>query len=185
MSDQSVDRSIAAYLVFARDQLPTAMGEVTRWGYLKPDDNTFKEAADFVAQSWKQCGLKFRRKCYDEAKSNIPHAFFPDPTPYQVLILLNALQNEKHHSWCMDEYSMAEEPSDDDEDDDNNDDGQVSMKTWLAQFREKVTINKQMKSKAEHNKHINNAIQSNISEKKNNPVVIGDIDYMPSPKDRM
>ena len=114
-----VEHTVGGYLVFARDQWPTAMGEVTRWGLrgalmvrsLANDE----KAANTIAQLWKQSGQKWRRKCGEEAMLQMPHPAFPDPTPSQVQVLLDQLSQEKYHEWCTDEYSMAEEPSDDEE----------------------------------------------------------------------
>ena len=114
-----VEHTMGGYLVFARDQWPTVMGEVTRWG-LRGDvlvsHANDEQAANTIAQLWKQSGQKWRRKCGEEALLQMPHPAFPDPTPHQVQVLLDQLSQEKYHEWCTDEYSMAEEPSDDEED---------------------------------------------------------------------
>ena len=118
-----VEHTVGGYLVFARDQWPTVMGEVTRWG-LRPQSSlsvpAHVAAADTIAQLWKQSGQKWRRKCGEEAMLQMPHPAFPDPTPSQVQVLLDQLSQEKYHEWCTDEYSMAEEPSDDEEEEESD-----------------------------------------------------------------
>jgi len=100
-----VEHTVGAYLVFARDQWPTAMGEATRWGHLpRTGRATDEEAANAIAQSWKQCGQLFRRQCREEAESDVPHPSISDLTPNQVQILLEQLSEERHHAWCTDEY---------------------------------------------------------------------------------
>tara|TARA_E500000178_G_scaffold220680_1_gene217746 strand:- start:908 stop:1315 length:408 start_codon:yes stop_codon:yes gene_type:complete len=117
-----VEHTVGGYLVFARDQWPTVMGEVTCWG-LRGDvlvgHANDEKAANLIAQSWKQSGQKWRRKCGEEALLQMPHRALPDPTPRQVQVLLDQLGQEKYHEWCTDEYSMAEEPSDDEEEEES------------------------------------------------------------------
>ena len=118
-----VEHTVGGYLVFARDQWPTAMGSVTRWG-LRPQSALsvpfHVAAADTIAQLWKQSGQKWRRKCGEEAMLQMPHPAFPDPTPSQVQALLDQLSQEKYHEWCTDEYGAGEEPSDDEEEEESD-----------------------------------------------------------------
>ena len=67
-----VEHTVGGYLVFARDQWPTVMGEVTCWG-LRGDeyddgDANDEKAANTIAQLWKQSGQNggasaARRRC--------------------------------------------------------------------------------------------------------------------------
>jgi len=105
-----IQHSIAGYLCWARDQLPTCLGEVSRWGALiLPVSDEFKAAADMVAQGYKQGGQKFRRDLMAQAESGEPHRAFPDPTPYECQVLIEALSMEDKQVWCVEEYAEFEE----------------------------------------------------------------------------
>ena len=109
-----IDHSIAGYLCWARDQIPTFRGDVSRWGARTMTYyNEFKEIADLVAQGYKQCGQRCRRNFMAEAESGRPHDAFSDPTPYECQVLIDALNNEKKQIWCVDEYAECEELDDD------------------------------------------------------------------------
>ena len=116
-----VENTIGGYLIYARDQWPTVMGEQTRWGFLEEDPSMIPMAACTIAQLWKQDSQKRRRKCSEEARLQMPHPALPDLTPYQVQILIEELHCEDKQVWCTDEgYD-----SDDSDDDDNNVPGEI------------------------------------------------------------
>ena len=108
-----VQHSIAGYLCWARDQLPTCRGEVSptygSGAWPMSDWSEFKAAADMVAQGYKQGGQKFRRDLMAEAESGEPHPAFPDPTPYECQVLIEALSMEDKQFWCVQEYAEFEE----------------------------------------------------------------------------
>ena len=74
----------------------------------------FMEAADLVAQGYKQGGQRFRRNLMAEAESGQPHPAFADPTPYESQLLIEALNSEDKHMWCVEEYAEFEESDEED-----------------------------------------------------------------------
>ena len=109
-TNDDVHHSIAGYLCYARDQIPTLKGDMSRWGATACPP--FEDVADMVAQVYKQCGQRFRRQLTRDARS--PHPFFPDPTPYECQVLIDALCTESRQPWCLDECAAFEEFDEDD-----------------------------------------------------------------------
>ncbi len=108
-----LQHTLGGYLVFARDQWPMSMGEACCWGELEETEEMTPLVASWVAQLWKRCRQKFRRECGEEALLQMPHPALPDPTPYQVQVLIDELTREDKCFWCLDT---------DDEDDSDDDD---------------------------------------------------------------
>ena len=113
--------TVSGFLYFAQDQLPNLESsltslirgnEIRTYEESDEDRSGLVDDANSIAQLWKQLTVEERREYGILASENRPHpgsigssgvtrqAFWPH-TPFETQILLEALETESLHRWCL------------------------------------------------------------------------------------